>query len=133
MPRYRVSVKLFVKIYFHLYERKACPPWRDLAINYPRSRPKEGWKLSILTHLRRLALKSKLRTHDKVCLGQHLFWITFHFTSSVCLSVGYKMKTCTQISDSNTDLYTNLYYNQIYNPLYTNPFANPILILMPAI
>ena len=28
------------------------------------------------------------------------FWITFHFTSSVCLCVGYKMKTCTQISDS---------------------------------
>ena len=23
-----------------------------------------------------------------------------HFTSSVCLCVGYKMKTCTQISDS---------------------------------
>ena len=28
-------------------------------------------------------------THDKV-----------HFTSSVCSCVGYKMKTCTQISDS---------------------------------
>ena len=27
-------------------------------------------------------------------------WITFNFTSSVCLCVGYKMKTCTQISDS---------------------------------
>ena len=35
-------------------------------------------------------------THDKVLL----FWITFYFTSSVCLCVGYKMKTCTQISDS---------------------------------
>ena len=29
------------------------------------------------------------------------FWITFHFTSSVCLCVhvGHKMKTCTQISE----------------------------------
>ena len=27
------------------------------------------------------------------------FWITFHLTNSVCLCVGYKMKTCTQISD----------------------------------
>ena len=32
--------------------------------------------------------KSKLRTHDKVCLG------------SVCFCVGYKMKTCRQMSDS---------------------------------
>ena len=48
----------------------------------------------------RRASKSKLRTHDKVCLGQHFFWITFHFTSFVCLCVGYKMKTCTQISNS---------------------------------
>ena len=47
----------------------------------------------------RRASKSKLPTHDKGCLGQHFFWITFHFTSSVCLCVGYKMKTCTQISD----------------------------------
>ena len=28
------------------------------------------------------------------------FWITFHFKSSVCFCVGYKTKTCTQISDS---------------------------------
>ena len=44
--------------------------------------------------------KSKLRTHDKGCLDQH-FLDNFLFpTSSVCLCVGYKMKTCTQISDS---------------------------------
>ena len=50
----------------------------------------------------RRAGKSKLRTHDKVvCLGQHFFFLrTFHFTSSVCLCVRYKMKPCTQISDS---------------------------------
>ena len=45
------------------------------------------------------ASKSKLRIHNKGCLGQHFVWITFHFTSSVCLCVGYKMKTCMQISD----------------------------------
>ena len=28
----------------------------------------------------RRASKSKLRTHDKACLGQHVFWITFNFT-----------------------------------------------------
>ena len=36
-PTSRVSVKFFVKIYFRLYERRASPPWRDLAIDYPRS------------------------------------------------------------------------------------------------
>ena len=46
------------------------------------------------------ASKSKLRTHDKGCLDHH-FLDNFLFpTSSVCLCVGYKMKTCTQISDS---------------------------------
>ena len=29
LPRSRVSVKFFVKIYFCLYERMASPPWRD--------------------------------------------------------------------------------------------------------
>ena len=38
LPRFRVSVNFFVKIYFRLYERRASPPWRDLAIDYPRSR-----------------------------------------------------------------------------------------------
>ena len=47
----------------------------------------------------RRASKSKLRTHDTVCLGHHFIWITFHFTSSVCLCVGYKMETFTLISD----------------------------------
>ena len=39
-------------------------------------------------HLRGRASKSKLRRHDKVCLGMHFL--------DVCLCVGYKM----QISDS---------------------------------
>ena len=90
-------------MYFRLYERRASPPWRDLAIDYPRSRlgGLEIFHINVLKRAGppRRASKSKLRTHDKVCLGQH-FWITFHFTSSVCLCVGYKMKTCTQISDS---------------------------------
>ena len=44
--------------------------------------------------------KSKLRTHDEGCLDQHfLDNFSFH-KSSVCLCVGYKVKTCTQISDS---------------------------------
>ena len=38
LPRSRVSAKLFVNICFRLYERRASPPWRDLAIDYPRSR-----------------------------------------------------------------------------------------------
>ena len=45
------------------------------------------------------ASKSKLHRHDKGWLDQH-FLDNFNFTSSVCLYVGYKIKTCTQISDS---------------------------------
>ena len=45
-----------------------------------------------------LARQSSVHT-TKVVLAS-IFLITFHFTSSVCLCVGYKMKTCTQISDS---------------------------------
>ena len=30
----RVSVKFFVEIYFRLYEKRASPPWQDLAIDY---------------------------------------------------------------------------------------------------
>ena len=44
------------------------------------------------------ASKSNLRTHDKGCLDQHfLDKFSFH---KLCLCAGYKMKTCTQISDS---------------------------------
>ena len=32
--RSRVSVKFFVKICFCLYEKRASPPWWDLAIDY---------------------------------------------------------------------------------------------------
>ena len=38
LPRSRASIKFFVKLYFRLYERRASPPSRDLAIDYPRSR-----------------------------------------------------------------------------------------------
>ena len=38
LPRFPVSVKFFIKIYFRLYERRASPPWWDLAIDYRRSR-----------------------------------------------------------------------------------------------
>ena len=31
MSRSRISVKFFVKICFRLYEKRASPPWRDLA------------------------------------------------------------------------------------------------------
>ena len=44
--------------------------------------------------------KSKLRTHDKVCLGHHFFGYLFNLQVLFVLGVGYKMKTCTQISDS---------------------------------
>ena len=102
--RSRVSVKFYVKIYFRLYEGRASLPWWDLAIDYPRSRL-GGLEIFHINALKRAgpprrASKSKLRAHDKGCLGSILFWITFHFTSSVCLCAGYKMKTCTQISDS---------------------------------
>ena len=44
------------------------------------------------------------RSFKAPCTRQMLSWpayfqITFHFTSSVCLCVGYKIKTSTQISD----------------------------------
>ena len=71
---------------------------------YPRSRL-GGLEICHINALKRAgpprrASKSKLRTHGKARLGWHLFLITFHFTISVCLCVGYKMETCTQISDS---------------------------------
>ena len=71
--------------------------------NRPQSRPRRAGNFHINALKRagppRRASKSKLRTHDKGCLDQH-FLDNFHFTSSVCLCVGYKMKTCAQISDS---------------------------------
>ena len=77
LPRSRVSVKFFVKICFCLYERRASPPWRDLAIDYPRSRL-GGLEIFHINALKR-ASKSKLRTHDRVCLDQHfLDNVSFH-------------------------------------------------------
>ena len=76
---FRVSIKFFVNIYFRLYETGVSPPLWDLANYYPRSR---------------LMRAGPTR--------QHLSWPAFfwiRFTSSVSLCVGYKLKTCTQISD----------------------------------
>ena len=60
-----------VKICFRLYERRASPLWRDLTIDYPRSR---------LGELEIFHIKLRgLRTHDKGCLDQHfLDNISFH-------------------------------------------------------
>ena len=46
--------------------------------------------------------QSSAHTIKFVLASMFFFWITFHFTSSVCLCVGYKMKPCTQISDSGS-------------------------------
>ena len=62
LPRFRVSVKFFVKIYFRLHERRAAsPPWRDLAIDNPRSRLG-----GLHIHLRGLASQSFLHTTEFV-------------------------------------------------------------------
>ena len=54
---------------------RASPPWRDLAIDYPRSRL-GGLEIFHINALKRAgppkrASKSKLRTHDKGCFDQH--------------------------------------------------------------
>ena len=84
LPRSRVSVKFFVKICFRLYERRASPPWRDLAIDYPRSRL-GGLEIFHINALKRAgpprrASKSK---HDKGCLDQY-FLNNFSF-HKLCL------------------------------------------------
>ena len=83
----RLGVKFFVKICFRLYERRASPLWRDLAIDYPRSRL-GGLEIFHINALKsadppRRASKSKLRTHDKGCLDQH-FLDNFSF-HKLCL------------------------------------------------
>ena len=96
-----VSVKFFVKIGFCLYERRASPPWRDLAIDYPRSRlgGLESFHINALKMLALLGgLSSQSSIHTTKVVLTSIFF--FHFTSSVCLFFGYKKKTCTQISDS---------------------------------
>ena len=63
--------QILCQIYFHLYERRASPLWRDLAIDYPRSRlgGMEIFHTNALKRdtLRRVINKLKFRTHDKVC------------------------------------------------------------------
>ena len=79
------SLSKFVFVYMRGGPAKASPPWRDLAIDY-----------------RDLAYRRAGNFHINALkrAGPPRRAITFHFTSSVCLRVGYKMKTCTQISDS---------------------------------
>ena len=85
----RVSLKFFVKIYFRLYERGVSPPLHHLANYYPRSHL-EGLQLF---HINVLKTAGPTRQHLS---RPAFFWI--RFTSSVSLYVGYKLKTCTQIS-----------------------------------
>ena len=89
----RVSVKLFVKIYFRLYESGAallCGIW----LRTTRYLAQKGCKFFHIN-----ALKITVLTRQNVYWPAS-FWIHFHFTSSVSLCVGYKMKTCAQILDS---------------------------------
>ena len=64
--------QILCQIYFHLYEKRASPPWRDLAIDYARSR-QGGMEIFHTNALkrddtpRRVINKLKLRTLDKVC------------------------------------------------------------------
>ena len=51
--------------------RRASPPWRDLAIDYPRS---HLGGLEIFHDINALKRAQASRTHDNlVCLGQHFF------------------------------------------------------------
>ena len=75
------------KFVFVIYERRDSPPWRDLAIDYPRSRL-GGLEIFHINALKRAgpprrASKSKLRIHDKGCLDQH-FLDNFSF-HKLCL------------------------------------------------
>ena len=74
LPRPSVSVKTFVKMYFCLYERRASPPRLDLAIEIlPRRAGNFPYTVNALKRAGppRRTSKSKLRTDNKVCLGQH--------------------------------------------------------------
>ena len=63
--RSHVSVKFFVKIYFRLYERRASPSWRDLAIDYPRSHL-GGLDIFHINALKRAALLGRLASQSSV-------------------------------------------------------------------
>ena len=76
LPRPSVSVKTFVKMYLCLYERRASPPWLDLAIEIlPRKAGNFPYTVNALkmAGTPRRSGKSKLHTDNKVCLGQHFF------------------------------------------------------------
>ena len=45
------------------------------------------------------ASKSKLRRHDKVCLGHNVLDNFSFYKFCLFICVGYKMETCTHISD----------------------------------
>ena len=104
-------VKLYVKIFFRLYKRRASHPWRDLAIDCTISRPRGLQSFHLNVHKRAgllggLASQSSLQTTKfvlaSICLDN------FHFTNSVFLCVGYEMKTCTQISGSGCRVKINV-------------------------
>ena len=97
LPRSCVSVKFLVEIYYRFYERMASPPWRDLSIVYPRSRL-GGLEMFHINTLKRAgpprrASKSKLGYTGQSLSWPVFFWITFNFTSSVCLcaNIGFRV------------------------------------------
>ena len=72
LPRSRVSVKFFVKIYFRLYE-EGQPSLAGSRYRLPEISPRRAGNFPYIKALKRAgpprrASKSKLRTHDKVCL-----------------------------------------------------------------
>ena len=62
----------------------------EISLLTTRDLAQEGWKIFIINALKgagppRRANKSKLRTYDKVCLGQLFLDKVKNFTSSVCI------------------------------------------------
>ena len=104
------AVNFVVKIHFRLCGRSARPPWSDLAFDYPRTCLGRMNIFHKNTLNLRWASKSKLR----ICLGKHFLE---NFSSSICLGVGYKMKTFT----------TRSYYCKEILPL-SNQLSRHILL-----
>ena len=71
-PRSHISVNLnSLSKFIFVYMRRASPPWRYLAIDYPRS---HLGGLEIFHDINALKRAQASRTHDNlVCLGQHFF------------------------------------------------------------
>ena len=95
LPRSRVSVKFFVKICFRLYARGGPALLGGislLSIDYRDLAYRKAGNFHINA--------SQSCVHTTKVVLTSIFQITFHFTSSVCLCVGYKMNTFTPITDS---------------------------------